>query len=62
MLEWCDGPALSEESSVFDEWGWVGVVLFLLVQTDCPSYYGSTVDTTVFPLIHTLGQQALCSL
>lgn len=25
-------------------------------------YYGSTVDTMVFPLIHTLGQQALCSV
>lgn len=30
--------------------------------TSCRRYYGSTVDTTVFPLIHTLGQQALCSV
>lgn len=63
MLERVRWPALSEESSIFDGWGG-GLCCFSSFRrtTSCRSYYGSTVDTTVFPLIHTLGQQALCSV
>lgn len=49
---------------LFDGWGGGGCAVFSSFRrtTSCQSYYGSTVDTTVFPLIHTLGQQALCSV
>lgn len=62
------GAMARAESGVvhFDGWGWAGgVVLFFSSfrrTTSCQRYYGSTVDTTVFPLIHTLGQQARCRL
>lgn len=63
VLEWCDGWRWVR-SHPFWWVGWGGLCCFSSFRrtTSCQSYYGSTVDTTVFPLIHTLGQQALCSV
>lgn len=59
VLEWCDGPCWLRSHPFW----WVGWGLCCFSSfgrtTSFQSYYGSTVDTTVLPLIHTLGQQAL---
>lgn len=60
VLERCDGRRWVR-SRPFLMGGVGGCAVFSSFRrtTSCRSYYGSTVDTTVFPLIHTLGQQAL---
>lgn len=56
-------PLLSEGWSFSDGWG-ENLCCFSSFRrtTSCRCYYGSTVVTMVLPWIHTLGQQAVCSL